>query len=198
MKLLFAFLIFFSSTLIAFPLKPLKLESVHTQKSSSELWKEFEAEPKAENKFYLLDNVVKEYCSEIHPKKDQEMIQKRAEMLLEMAEKYKKTFAYNNARHHAHLALGRLQLQNGNIEGAKAELKKAIDIVPGSPQLNSFGPNMTLAKELLEKKEITAVLDYLEASRKFWLNEFSDPKIKEWTPLIKAGQIPDFRGNLIY
>ncbi len=39
---------------------------------------------------------------------------------------------------------------------------------PGSPQMDSFGPNMTLAKDLLEKGERDAVLEYFMRCRKFW------------------------------
>ena len=39
---------------------------------------------------------------------------------------------------------------------------------PGSPQLNSFGPDFMLDRELLEKGERAAVLAHLELVGKFW------------------------------
>jgi hypothetical protein len=49
---------------------------------------------------------------------------------------------------------------NGDIEEAKKQLLLAGK-TPSSPQLNSFGPNMILAKELLDKGEKDTVLHYL-------------------------------------
>ncbi len=69
--------------------------------------------------------------------------------------------------HHSHLILGRVALRKGDIEGAKANLLEA-GRVNGGGTLSSFGPNMTLAKELLEKHERETVLQYLELCRKFW------------------------------
>ena len=39
---------------------------------------------------------------------------------------------------------------------------------PGSPQLNSFGPIMSLAEELLEQGEPDTVLEFFAECRKFW------------------------------
>ena len=44
----------------------------------------------------------------------------------------------------------------------------AAGATPGSPQLDSFGPNMTLAKELLEKGQPDVVLHYFALCKNFW------------------------------
>ena len=67
---------------------------------------------------------------------------------------------------------------------------------PGSPQLNSFGPNMSLAKELAEKGETDAVIQYFDQCRKFW--RMGADKLDTWTKAVKAGIVPDFGGNLLY
>src|SRR5260370_33258421 len=54
-----------------------------------------------------------------------------------------------DALHHGNLCLGRVALRAGDIGAAKAYLLQA-GRVSGSPVLESFGPNMLLAKELLE------------------------------------------------
>ena len=67
---------------------------------------------------------------------------------------------------------------------------------PGSPQLDSFGPSMTLAKELLEKGERQAVIEYFQLCAKFW--EMGKKSLENWTSVVKEGKIPDFGRNLRY
>lgn len=92
--------------------------------------------------------------------------QQYASELLVSAQQFKSDWNYGNALHKGNIILGRVALQKGNIAGAKEHLLTAGQ-TPGSPQLNSFGPNMTLAKELLEKGEREVVLTYLESCGKF-------------------------------
>ena len=66
--------------------------------------------------------------------------------------KYKTNWNYGNATHKINNLNGRMALRDGNIDNAKIFLIEAGK-TQGSPQLNSFGPNMSLAKELLEKGE---------------------------------------------
>lgn len=101
---------------------------------------------------------------------------------------------FGNAVHHGNLILGRLALNSGDVELAKLHLIKAGE-TPGSPQLNSFGPNMTLAKELLEKEERQSVLDYLALCGKFWRNH---DQLEAWAGEVATGRIPDFGANLSY
>jgi hypothetical protein len=101
--------------------------------------------------------------------------------------------ANGDAVHDGHLVLGRLVLDEGQVEEAKRHLVAAGQST-GSPVLDSFGPNMSLARHLLEKGEQEAVLQYFDLCRKFWRSE----KLDEWTKDIQAGRIPDFGANLIY
>jgi tetratricopeptide (TPR) repeat protein len=98
-----------------------------------------------------------------------------------------------NLVHHGHLVLGRIALHDGDTKTAQEHLL-AAGKTQGSPQLNSFGPNMTLAKELLEKGERQAVLEYLKLCGSFW----KDDKLEAWSQEIQAGKIPDFGANLEY
>ena len=89
-------------------------------------------------------------------------------------------------------------MKENNIESAKAFLLKAGN-TPGSPQLNSFGPNMFLAKELLELGETAVVLEYLELCGKFWQPSFQQMSgADKWKTQIENGQIPDFKANMVY
>jgi hypothetical protein len=86
-------------------------------------------------------------------------------------------------------------VRNGQIEQAKKYLLEAGKS-PGSPQMDSFGPNMSLAKDLLEKGERDTVLQYFDLCRKFWKMDYG--KLDQWSNEVKAGEIPDFGANLIY
>ena len=114
---------------------------------------------------------------------------------LALAEKYRDSWAYGNSVHKGHLMLGEIALEAGDIEVAKKELL-AAGVTPGSPQLNSFGPSMALAKALLELGERETVVRYLDACRVFW--EMGRERIDEWKLEILAGRTPDFGANLVY
>jgi len=97
--------------------------------------------------------------------------------------------------HKGNIVLGRIALRSGNIEQAKAYLLKSAD-VKGSPVLGSFGPNMTLAKELLERGERDVVVEYFDSCVKFWKHH--PEKLKQWKAEVQAGKTPDFGANLVY
>lgn len=142
-------------------------------------------------RFYRLDDLAKQAfeAGEI------EKASKYANELLETAQKYPKDWNYGNAIHHGNNVLGRVALKQGDVKRADEYLLNAGK-TPGSPQLNSFGPNMCLAKELLEKGEKDAVLQYFELCRKFW--SMGAEKLDNWTKEVKAGKTPDFGENLSY
>lgn len=100
-----------------------------------------------------------------------------------------------NRIHHGNLILGRIALSDGNVDEAKSRLLLAGK-TPGSPQLNSFGPNMQLAKELLERKETEVVLEYFELCKKFWASPLR--KLEQWTDDVKSKRTPQFGANLAY
>jgi len=118
-----------------------------------------------------------------------------ANELLAQAVQYKNDWNYGNAIHHGNLVLGRIALKSGDLEKAKQYLVKAGK-TPGSPQLNSFGPNMVLAKELLEKNEREIVIQYFELCGTFWKRGQVD--LNKRTALVRKGRTPDFRANLDY
>ena len=99
--------------------------------------------------------------------------------------------------HQANLILGRAALREENIQEANKFLLKA-GATPGSPQLNTFGPNMLLAKELLEKGEQKAVFDYFDLCSKFWTISHGKQQLEDWKKIISQGQIPDFGPHLKY
>jgi tetratricopeptide (TPR) repeat protein len=121
--------------------------------------------------------------------------QRYASELLLSAPKFKNDWNYGNALHEGNVVLGLVALKRADIAGAKEHLLAAGQ-TPGSPQLNSFGPNMTLAKELLEKGEREVVLTYLQSCGKFW--KMGSDELQAWIATIKGGGTPDFGANLQY
>ncbi len=118
-----------------------------------------------------------------------------ANELLEAGTKDSQNWNYGNAIHHANNVLGRLALQKGDIKQADEYLLKAGQ-TPGSPQLNSFGPNMSLAKGLLEAGERESVLQYFDLCRKFW--RMGGDRLDTWTTEVKGDKVPNFGANLDY
>jgi tetratricopeptide (TPR) repeat protein len=102
-----------------------------------------------------------------------------------------RAFFYGN------LVLGRVALREGRLDEAKNYLLEAGKM-KGDPSLNSFGPNMSLAKELLEKGETNAVLEFFQECGKFWPQYGGENKTAKWTAEVKEGKTPDFGGNLYY
>ena len=102
---------------------------------------------------------------------------------------------YGNRVHQGNLMMGRIALREGKIEEAKSRLI-AAGMTPGSPVLRSFGPNMMLARALLEIGQREIVLEYFELCSKFW--KLHRGRLDEWGELAAAGRMPDFRANLLY
>lgn len=93
---------------------------------------------------------------------------------------------YGQALHDANVVWGRLAVREGRLEDAKRHLFESIR-VPSAPMMD-YGPNLGLARDLLEKGEQQAVLDYLARVKRFW--NFS--RVDDWRQQIQQGQIPDF------
>ncbi len=122
-------------------------------------------------------------------------VREQAEELLRLAPTYKRHSMYGNAIQDANQALGQIALADGHLAEAKQCLLASADS-DGSPTMNSFGPNMTLARELLRQGETEVVLQYFERCRVFW-NRHADT-LDQWTEEVQTGRIPDFGANLVY
>ena len=71
-----------------------------------------------------------------------------------------------NRTHFGNVTLGRIALAEGNVEEARYRLV-ASATTDGPSQLNSFGPDMTLAEELLDAGEREVLLKYVELCSSF-------------------------------
>ena len=110
---------------------------------------------------------------------------------------------YGNIIYDQHSLLGRVALREGKLDEAKKQLL-AAGRTPGSPQLNSFGPDFILARELAEKGEYDTVLKFLDLVARFWANpeertqdnskRSANRHLKElesWRKQLKTGKVPD-------
>lgn len=111
-----------------------------------------------------------------------------AERTLSLAPNFEKNWNYGNAIHRGHTVLGLLALERGDIDGAKGELVLSGE-TPGSPQLNSFGPTMHLARELLKRGHTEVVLGYFEQCRCFW--SLGTTWLTLWEQVVLSGRVPN-------
>lgn len=71
-----------------------------------------------------------------------------------------------------------------------------------APHLMTFGPNLSLAREVLkhgDQQSRQAVLQFLEEVRTFW--SIKPAEFEQWSADIVAGRMPDFNvygPNLFY
>jgi hypothetical protein len=154
--------------------------------------KEIMAKAKTDaEKFYALNDMAKQSFVPGHVKDAREY----ATELLAQLPKFQGDWNYGNAVQDGNLVLGRLALREGRVDEAKRHLLEAGKS-PGWPVMDGFGPNMSLAKDLLEKGERDVVLEYFELCRKFWKMERG--RLTKWSGEVKAGQTPDFGAKLVY
>jgi hypothetical protein len=111
------------------------------------------------------------------------------------AERLKTQHLYGDSLNKAHTLVGRVALRRGDVAAARQHLLAAGD-VPGDGTLTSFGPNMALAKELLERGERDVVIQYFDLCAKFWT--FDRGQLARWKAAVKNGEVPEFGASLVY
>ena len=116
-----------------------------------------------------------------------EVARELADETLVLSEEVPKCWNYGNCTYYANWVLGMLALEDNDVVLAKSYLIKAGNS-KGSPQLNTFGPNMLLAKKLLRAGEKEAVLEFIDSIEKFWKS--GDKWLPIWRKKIIAGEIP--------
>ena len=112
-----------------------------------------------------------------------------AEKALALAPSFQRNWNYGNALHFAHSVLGLLALDSGDVSTAVEQLKNA-GATPGSPQLDSFGPTMQLARRLLRSGQSEAVLAYFQQCRSFW--KMGGVWLELWEAKVRRGDVPNF------
>lgn len=150
-------------------------------------------------RFYALGPAAKNALRDGKVKKAEAL----ATELARLIPKYKHDWNYGNAIADANQVLGRIALSKGDVAEAKKRLLASADS-KGSAQLNSFGPDFRLARELAEKGERDTVIAFLDSVERFWANpdmrtEANSKRIasknlkqlKSWKKQLSAGEIPD-------
>lgn len=92
-----------------------------------------------------------------------------AKQSLHQAKHTARNWNYGNVIHDANQILGLGALRRGDVKRAKRFLVLAGK-TPGSPQLDSYGPRLALAAELVQRGEIEVVLEYLHTIHRFFFD----------------------------
>ncbi|MEC4673491.1 MAG: hypothetical protein VST68_04825 [Nitrospirota bacterium] len=180
----------FLSVFISFELLPGDMFINHAKKFS-ETMNDLKNAKSSEDRFYILGKAAKVAFSV----GEYDKARIYALELIDQSSQFKGNWNHGNAIHDGNMVLGRLALFDGNLEKAKKHLFESGK-TPGSPQLNSFGPNMSLARDLVKEGEEKVVLEYFYLCRQFWKLDFG--KLSRWTFYIQVGITPGFGVNLVY
>lgn len=110
-----------------------------------------------------------------------------ATAVLREASAFARTWQYGNSVHWGHIVLGQVALLRADADTASTELVLAGG-TPGSPQLNSFGPDLELAQGLLHLGRTEAVREYLTQCKRFW--NMDRGALDRWIAQIESNQVP--------
>ena len=146
---------------------------------------EYETAESADDRFYALTNAA---FAAFHLEQ-YDLSSRLAAELLDAAQSFVHDWNYGNAIHVGHVVRGLLALRAGDKPSAIRELH-AAGATRGSPQLDTFGPSMLLAKELLRTGETEAVLEYFGQCRTFW--KMGGEWLDIWETKVRAGHVPNF------
>jgi hypothetical protein len=95
----------------------------------------------------------------------------------------------------ANLALGSVAFRQGDKVAAGRYMLAAAE-AKGTPSLGSFGPNMTLARDLLNAGEKDTVLEFFRLMAISWPRE--SVQFGKWADQVRAGEKPEFGVYLFY
>lgn len=113
--------------------------------------------------------------------------EKTAKKSVSLAGKFESDWYDGNAVHDGNCILGRIALRNGKMRKAVFHLDEAGK-TRGSPQLDSFGPNLVFAQEMLRTGQNKPVIRYLNACKRFW--EGNTRWLSECISQIESGKTP--------
>jgi hypothetical protein len=103
---------------------------------------------------------------------------------------------YCDAIQRYNLVLGRLAIRDGDLQAAERYLMASARL-PDPDYRSYFGPNVSLANDLLLLGHREIVIQYLGATKTFWVSSTPD-QVDIWVKEIKSGKYPDFGANLVY
>jgi hypothetical protein len=124
---------------------------------------------------------------------DPSKTRQNAYRVLEIARAWKTQWQRADAINSAETLLGYVELAEGRLVAAEAHLLASAQ-VPGSPVLDTWGPDLGLAAELLARGRRESVLQYLKLCKRFW--DLGPGAIDRFEEAIRAGRAPDFSGHV--
>jgi hypothetical protein len=142
-----------------------------------------------QRRFYALAKSVEDAACSRSPARVEDAVSCAIELLAQ-APRFAFDTEYGNAIHYSSIVLGRDALLHGEIDNA-CQYLRAAGHAPSSPQLAMYGPDMTLARELLLKGQKEVVFEYFELCNKLWLNQNRQALVR-WSSDIDSGRIPNF------
>ena len=104
---------------------------------------------------------------------------------------------YGQALHMYHTYRGLFALEADRVEEAKLHLLQSAGI-PRSPVVFAFGPNMLLAKQLLERGERLVLYQFFSLCKLCWWFPLRWYRVAQWRGAMLRGELPGFGGNLYY
>ncbi len=116
-----------------------------------------------------------------------------AQRAIQLAPSFEENWNFGNALFAGHTVLGLLAARRGDVDLAIQELHASAKN-RGSPQLDSFGPTMRLAKELIGKGKSEEVIAFLHQCLTFW--KMGNAWVEVWEKKIHRGLVPNFFMNL--
>jgi len=168
---------------------PAPREELTVEQALARYEQAFEASRDPAKRFYLLTDLAPTALAAGQVEKAKTY----SRALLDQAPSMEKDWNYGNAVHAGNTVLGLIALKDGDVAEARRLLLASANS-RGGPQLNSFGPDMVLAKELLDKGERAAVTQYLELCRKFWRGHFG--KLDEWKAALEREEPLNWRPHV--
>lgn len=135
------------------------------------------------SRFYSLGDLI----TEAYKANDFSKVKELAKENLGLAAVYRCNWNFGNAIHDTNRVLGLVSLKSGDIDVAADHLLKAGKST-GSPQLDTFGPELDLANELLQLGKVAVVKSYLKDIKLFW--KMNNGQVDTWLAEIEKGGKP--------
>jgi hypothetical protein len=96
--------------------------------------------------------------------------------------------------HAGNTVLGLIALKNDDIAGAGTYLLAAAR-TKGRSILDRWGPNLALAKAMLDRGQNDIVLEYFQLCKSFVTK---NPKLDDWIAMLKGGRAPDLSHEYLW
>lgn len=142
------------------------LYMLHAQKAPQKALKEYE-EAYSKSDTASADAMLQYLAASAFSAGDYRKSEEYSRKMLSGTDSGKENWNTGNKIFYGNFYLGRIAIKQGNVAAAEKYLLEAGK-TPGSPQLDSFGPDFTLAAEVFKAGKKDTVVQFLEDVSKFW------------------------------